>query len=79
MRPSPARGAWTEIADMEGDVKDIERIGAVLSHMASSDVVVEGAELHLMADLLRERGRKLAAQWEAALKVAAECEGRSCA
>ncbi|BAU89391.1 hypothetical protein MPPM_0786 [Methylorubrum populi] len=78
MRLSPARGAWSEIADMESGVKDVERYGLILQHLAESPFALEGSELHLVADLLKAHGQKLAQQWNAALAVAVRCEGRSC-
>ncbi|MCJ2108528.1 hypothetical protein MKK70_24795 [Methylobacterium sp. E-041] len=61
--------AWQAVAELEGDVRDVARWGQVVSTMAEAQA--HGSEpLITVAYAIMDLGKRLTAQWEAALDAA---------
>ncbi|MFK5597932.1 hypothetical protein ACFZ8E_13080 [Methylobacterium sp. HMF5984] len=65
--------AWEAIADLEPDVRDVARWGQVVVTLAEA----QGSEpLITVASAIMDLGKKLTAQWEAALDAARQGDRR---
>lgn len=62
--------AFSHVADMEGDVKDVRCWAGILAHMADSANGVESGELHVISGVLFELGERLTIRWDQAFEAA---------
>lgn len=61
--------AASAVREMESLIRDVARYGTILTHLASSDSMVEGDALALLGDRLFFDGKKLEKQFEEAVKA----------
>ncbi|TXM93700.1 hypothetical protein FV232_10425 [Methylobacterium sp. WL30] len=67
--------AWEAIGDLEGDDRDVARWGQVVSTMAEAQA--HGSKpLITVAYAIVDLGKKLTAQWEAAMDAARQGDRR---